>query len=168
MKLKQVIKRAANYILHGVPVNNISANIVRLNRSNLLEGRTAIITGGTSGIGYEIAKSFLMAGANVIITGRNNSRVQMACDKLQAETNRPSIRGIELNNIEVDCFADKINTAVSFWGKIDILVNNAGVLTQNTVGNENSTKYDEVLDTNLKGPFFHFYIFWCFLIKCLL
>ena len=154
MKLKQVIKRAANYILHGVPVNNISANIVRLNRSNLLEGRTAIITGGTSGIGYEIAKSFLMAGANVIITGRNNSRVQMACDKLQAETNRPSIRGIELNNIEVDCFADKINTAVSFWGKIDILVNNAGVLTQNTVGNENSTKYDEVLDTNLKGPFF--------------
>lgn len=154
MKVKQVIKRAANYILHGVPINNVSANIVRLNRNNLLEGRTAFVTGGTSGIGYEIAKSYLMAGANVIITGRSYSRIQTACENLQSETQRPNIRGLELNNIEVDTFSAKIKAAVSFFGKIDILVNNAGVLTQNTVGNETAIKYDEVLNTNLKGPFF--------------
>lgn len=154
MKLKQILKRAVKYVLYGTPNTIINVNNITLNQSNLLDGRTALITGGTSGIGYAISRAFLLAGANVIITGRSQHKVNSACDKLKIETKNSKVAGIELDNQNVESFKEKIKHASSFFGKIDILVNNAGVLTHNTVGNENLKKYDEVLNTNLRGPFF--------------
>lgn len=154
MKIKSAIGRAIRYITKGVPVNNVTANIVELAPNQMLGGRTALVTGGTAGIGYEIAKAFLKAGANVIITGRDQSRIEKACEKLNQSTGSNNIEGLALNNLEVSSFKDKIIEVAGIFGTIDILVNNAGVLTYDTISTENQEMYDQVLDTNLRGPFF--------------
>lgn len=154
MSIKTFLARTYRYIVKGVPVNNVTANIVELAPNQLLANRTALVTGGTTGIGYEIAKSFLNAGANVIITGRDNGRIENACAALKEATKCDKIAGLTFNNIDVDSLNNKIEEALAFFGRIDILVNNAGVLTYDTISSENKTKYDQVLDTNLRGPFF--------------
>lgn len=60
-------------------------NIAELPPSELLKGRTALITGGTSGIGLEIAKAFMKAGATVVITGRNSDKLKSAINLLNYE-----------------------------------------------------------------------------------
>lgn len=82
MKIKQYLKRGIKYVLHGQPVNKVYAQVSYLSPSDMLQGRTALITGGTSGIGYEMAKAFIMAGATCIITGRRKEKVNQACGKL--------------------------------------------------------------------------------------
>ena len=154
MKIKSYLSRVFRYIIQGVPVNNVSANIVELAPNQLLANRTALVTGGTTGIGYEIAKALLKSGANVVITGRDICRIEKACDSLKESTKCDRIAGLILNNIDVDSFNNKIEEAISFFGRIDILINNAGVLTYDTISSENKVKYDQVLETNLRGPFF--------------
>ena len=154
MKIKLAIGRAIRYITKGVPVNNVTANIVELAPNQMLKGRTALVTGGTAGIGYEIAKSFLKAGANVVITGRDQGRIEKARETLKQSTGNNNVEGLVLNNIDVSSFSGKVKEVVGMFGTLDILVNNAGVLTYDTISTENQEKYDQVLDTNLRGPFF--------------
>lgn len=154
MKIKLLLSRAFRYIVKGVPVIKITANIMEMSSTQMLVNRTALVTGGTTGIGYEIAKSMLKAGANVVITGRDLGRINKACNSLKESTNCDRVAGLTLNNLDVNSFPNKIEEARSFFGRIDILVNNAGVLTYDTISTENEGQYDKVLDTNLKGPFF--------------
>ena len=125
-----------------------------LQSTSLLAGRCALITGGTSGIGYDIAKAYLVAGATVIITGRSQDRINLALKKL----NSPKVFGFIMDNTQVDTFEDIFHIMldkVKSVGvdKIDILVNNAGVNFKG-MPNATETEYDKVLDTNLKGVFF--------------
>ena len=160
MSIKAYLKRGISYVLHGQPVvnNHTTVRIVQLAPNELLKGRTALITGGTSGIGYEIAKAFIRAGANdVIITGRNSERLNKACREIQdATSNLPgSIHGIEMDiNIIKDI--DRMwKEALSYSRKntIDIVVNNAGILGT-TFGNTTEEDYDMCMSTNLRGTYF--------------
>lgn len=153
-KFKTIISRTIRYITKGVPVNHTNAKIIELSRNELLKDRVALVTGGTSGIGFAIAKLFVKAGAKVIITGRDNNRIEKAVATLRNETEVDNIFGILLNNLDIKRFPDTINSAISLFGRIDILVNNAGVLTYDTISSENEEQYDKVLNTNLRGPFF--------------
>lgn len=121
----------------------------------MLEGRTALITGGTSGIGYEMAKAFIHAGATCIITGRREDKVRQACQKIESKVNKKGyIYGLAWDVTNVKSDRDKFKEVLSMVnGQIDILVNNAGV-----VGGEirecSEEKYDAIFDTNVKGTFF--------------
>jgi NAD(P)-dependent dehydrogenase (short-subunit alcohol dehydrogenase family) len=122
--------------------------------NNLLQGRTALITGGTSGIGFEIARSFLNAGANIVITGRRQERIDKALSSLQTEFNAKGleIHGIVMDVTKVSELEEKFQTICSY-APIDILVNNAGI----EGGHINWCKeedFDKIISTNLKGVFF--------------
>ena len=156
MGLKQYIKRGVKFILHGVPERKVYAQVSYLAPSEMLKGRTALVTGGTSGIGYEVAKAYINAGARVVITGRNEEKVKKACEVIDKEVSRKgNIFGMVMNNTDVKSMPSKLQyiERVLGTGHIDILVNNAGV-----VGGEvkdcTEELYNTILDTNLKGTFF--------------
>lgn len=146
------IKRGFLYALYGQPI--VSPRILTISRSELLSGRTALITGGTSGIGKAIAQAFLNAGANVIITSRSQDSANKIAESLNKYDTEFSI-GVELNNERVDSF-DKLFEVILSKIKnhnIDILVNNAGI-RGGRWGKTTIDEYNKVMDTNLKGVFF--------------
>lgn len=127
-------------------------------QSDLLENRVALITGGTKGIGFEIAKSFLMSGASVVITGRDQERVDKSCNELAAfaRENRKCC-GCVLDNADVGSFNEKFSDILTMLGdsKVDILVNNAGILIGGSgFDNLSPEDWDKTIDTNLKGVYF--------------
>lgn len=98
--MKRLIKKALKVIFAKRPIQT-TAHIVQLAPSELLKGRCALITGGTSGIGFSIAQAFLNAGAKVVITGRSESRIESALAKL----NQPEMAcGFVLDNSCVSLF----------------------------------------------------------------
>ncbi len=133
MSVKDVIRKGAQFLLDNIPSQTIYTNVINLNVSNLLEKRVALITGGTSGIGYEIAKAFLKAGADVIITGRNNCKIENAVKQIQYEITKKDncqrkIYGFQLDNLNPEEFNGCIINVENKIGRpIDILVNNIQV-----------------------------------------
>lgn len=81
MSLLSKFKIAVKNLVQPKVITNI--NVITFPESKLLKGRNALITGGTSGIGYSIAEAFIKAGACVTITGRKKERIDQAVNKLQ-------------------------------------------------------------------------------------
>lgn len=154
MSVKKYLKRVGRYLLKGLPVNHITANIVTIAPNELLKGKKALITGGTSGIGYAIASAFLRSGATVTITGRTEQRLKDSAKKLAEEnpSAKDKISFVVMNNKEVSSFKTLFDSHPNLKGT-DILVNNAGVLGGD-ISIATEEDYDSILDTNLKGTFF--------------
>ena len=155
MSLKKYLKRGIHYVLTGEPVKNIHASIVTLAPNELLKSRVALITGGTSGIGFSIAKAFLNSGATVIITSRDDERIKEACMKLESNLYKGKVLGVVLDNTKVETFETTFYNVINrLEGKqIDILVNNAGVLGGH-ISTASIEEYNKIMDTNLRGVFF--------------
>jgi 3-oxoacyl-[acyl-carrier protein] reductase len=118
-----------------------------------IKGRRAIVTGGSSGIGFETARQLLEEGVRVLITGRNQKRLEQARDELAKRT------GGEIHIVVADMtkesdIAKMIDTAKERLGGVDILVNNAAVRPNTKITAVSVEEWDRVLDTNLRGPFF--------------
>lgn len=113
-----------------------------------LKNKTALITGGGTGIGFGIASAFIDAGAKVIITGRRESVLKQACDalgknalyKVMDLTERDKIPGM------IDSIEQEI-------GSIDILVNNAGIHLKKASQDTTDVEFDKILNTNLSAVF---------------
>lgn len=166
MKILTRLKRIIKIILSEFKTINVYPTISVVSQNSLLANRCALITGGTSGIGFSIAEAFLKSGASVIITGRNPERIKEACLKLNDDSH---VFGFCLDNTKVDTFLqafDSILKTINEKGikQIDILVNNAGVIGGN-LPNASEEEYDKVLDTNLKGVFFLSQIFSKYMVK---
>ncbi len=151
--IKRFVKRAARFLIAQGKV--IKVNAVSIPPSDLLKERTALITGATSGIGFEIAKAFLNAGANVVITGRYRQRIDTALHKLQAThfENHVEIYGFVMDMSNTNNIDLGLREIINEVGKIDILVNNAGILGGD-LSHCTEQEYDAIMNTNLKGPFF--------------
>lgn len=115
-----------------------------------LEGATALVTGGTSGIGAGIAQALCAAGAHVIITGLQHENGTAVAERLA------KYGSVELALLDVrdrTAFADLVGRIERDRGGIDILVNNAGVGFLNTVADSTPEQWDWVLGINLTGVF---------------
>ena len=156
MSLVNYIKRGIKFILTGIPEKKVYTNIAYLAPSEMLKDRTALIIGGTSGIGYEMTKAFIRAGAKCVITGRNEDKVNKACAEIENELGlKDSVFGKKMDVTNImsmeESFKEILNEVPSH--KIDILVNNAG-LVGGEIKDCTEEKYDLILNTNLKGAFF--------------
>ena len=125
--------------------------------SELLKNKVALITGGSSGIGYAIAKAFIQNGATVIITGRNDEKLKNAQIKLIEECNcdvtnvfYEILDVTEVKNIKI--VLERITKVLN--KRIDIFVNNAGINGGDVCPITKEEDYDRILDTNLKGMYF--------------
>ncbi|HEY8958647.1 glucose 1-dehydrogenase [Chitinophaga sp.] len=113
-----------------------------------LQNKTAVITGGNSGIGYATAADFLAKGAKVLITGRKPEAVQQAAAALGKADSFIADQGrIEDSQKLAEYVRDR-------YGKIDILFVNAGVAAMEPFTNVTEASFDTVMDINLKGAFF--------------
>jgi NAD(P)-dependent dehydrogenase (short-subunit alcohol dehydrogenase family) len=116
-----------------------------------LEGRTALVTGGSRGIGRMIAEGFLMQGAKVYITARKAEQCDAAAAELSEQGTCVSLPQ-DLSTVEgCHALAGRIAT---LEGKLDILVNNAGAAWAADFGEFPESGWDKVLNINLKSPFF--------------
>ena len=113
-----------------------------------LTGKIAIVTGGSRGIGFAIAKTLSENGAIVVITSKDSERIK------KAESKIPNTFGIACDikkKIEVQ---NVVNQTIKKFGKLDILVNNAGIFPKIKQLHEiDEDEWNEVLDVNLTGQF---------------
>lgn len=114
-----------------------------------LNNKTAVITGGTTGIGFATAKQFIQEGARVIITGRNEQRLIEAVEKLgkSAIAVQADVRSLS----DLDILVTKVSEE---FGSLDILFANAGVGQFSPLEQIDEKFYDNQFDINVKGVFF--------------
>jgi NAD(P)-dependent dehydrogenase (short-subunit alcohol dehydrogenase family) len=116
-----------------------------------LEGRTALITGGTTGIGFAAAERLLADGVeSLIITGQDTARLEEAADRLRG--NAIPVRADVRSLLDLDELAAAAGQA--FGGRLDILFANAGVGSFAPIEQVSETFYDDQFGVNVKGLFF--------------
>jgi len=116
-----------------------------------LSGKTAIVTGGSLGIGYAISYRLAEAGANVMIANRNDDEGKKAASELVA-------KGWKAQSIKADVSNEEdvkqvVTQTVSAFGSIDILVNCAGIYPFSPLADMTSELFDKVIAVNLRGVF---------------
>lgn len=114
-----------------------------------LDGKIALITGGSEGMGFDTAKEFLNEGAFVFITGRRKPELEKAVETLGA--NAAGIQADSGNLADLDRLFAEIKAKK---GRLDIVFANAGIYEQKPFGQVTEEFYDKCVDINVKGVFF--------------
>jgi len=109
-----------------------------------LSGKTAVITGGNSGIGYATAKKLKAEGADVVITGRSVEKVQAAAIEL-------GVKGIVADVTDLSAINDLVGQIKNQFGSLDILFVNAGVFVPAPIGQNSEEMFDTQMGINFKG-----------------
>ena len=117
-----------------------------------LTGKVAIVTGTSRGLGQYFARALAKAGADLVITSRDISRLTEF--KQEIESLGKKALAVQLDVLSQDDIENLVGTAMKEYGKIDILVNNAGLNIRRPSIDVSQQDWDTVLDTNLKGSFF--------------
>lgn len=119
----------------------------------LLDGKSAVVTGGTKGIGRAITEALLHEGASVTIAARHRDAVTRAIEELKKSA-ADRIRGSVCDVRQPDMVAEMIAEAAAAYMGLHILVNNAGVGIFEPVENLSPEQWQEVIETNLSGMFY--------------
>ena len=117
-----------------------------------MEGKAALVTGGTTGLGYAIAERYLGEGASVVITGRDEALGAHAEERLGP---LGPVRFVRADAAEAAHVAASVEAAVGFLGGLDILVNNAGIGVQATLLETPLADFDRVMAVNVRGYFLY-------------
>ena len=118
-----------------------------------LQNKVAIITGGSRGIGYAVADTFLREGAKVIITASTQANADRAAASLREKYPNSVVEGISPDLSSSEQVAESFAAVARRHGGLDILVNNAGVSESTPLLNYTEELYDRVMDLNVKGVF---------------
>lgn len=116
-----------------------------------LSGRTAIITGGTRGIGFALAQGHLAAGANVVVTGRSEESCRATQDALDAPGR---VAAVAAHMGDLDQVNQLVQRTLETFGGIDILVNNAATSLLQEFGEITPGAWQKSLSVNVTGPLF--------------
>ena len=152
MSLATYFKRMIRFVIKGVPQYHITVETKQSVPSHQLQGKNIIVTGGSRGLGYYIAKRCISEGANVLITGRDEKTLKKVVDELGE---RSSYIVFDAKNIDgIDEFL--LNVEKIFNGeKISALVSNAGIsLHEGDFHSVTKEGWDSQFDINLKGNYF--------------
>ena len=114
-----------------------------------LQGRTAIVTGASRGIGFAIAETLAEGGCRVAVTAREESRAAEAAEALGGAGGR----GYACDVQDPDACEHLVGRVEEELGPVDVLVNNAGITRDNVIVRLKDEDWQEVLDTNLRGAF---------------
>jgi len=117
-----------------------------------LDGRVALITGGNRGLGFAMAQALAEAGANVVVTSRQEERALESAAALAGATGQRTM-GLVVDVTNAEQIESMVSDVVKEFGRIDILVNNAGINIRKPVEELDEASWDLVQHTNLKAPF---------------
>ena len=117
-----------------------------------LSGRVALVTGASSGLGTQFAKTLASAGAAVVLAGRNMERLKTLRAEIEGDGGDAHV--VMLDVTDVDSIRSAVAHAETEMGTIDILVNNSGASTQQKLTDVTEDDYDFIFDINTRGAFF--------------
>ena len=117
-----------------------------------LSGKTALVTGTTSGLGSRFARVLAKAGAKVVLTGRRADRLTSLQKEIEAEGGQTLALALDVTKTET--LAATYDAIEAGLGPVDILVNNAGLNVQSAATELSAEDYDAMMDTNLRAAFF--------------
>src|SRR5262249_32705584 len=128
---------------HSLIMQSLQEAIMRL------RNKTALITGGNSGIGLETARLFVAEGAKVIVTGRNQATLDAAAKELG-----PNALALVADATDVGALQAAIKKGAEKFGKLDIVFANAGIAGASPLGSTTLEAFETVIRTNLTSVYF--------------
>ena len=117
-----------------------------------LSGKVAVVTGASRGLGQYFGRALAQAGADLVITSRDKSRLAEFQEEIEALGRRAL--PVQLDVLKKSDIENMVRAAMAAYGRIDILVNNAGLNVRQPASEFTWKNWDTVLNTNLKGAFF--------------
>ena len=117
-----------------------------------LSGRVAFVTGASSGLGAQFARTLARAGAGVVLASRRIEKLKELRARIEGEGGDAHV--VELDVTDHDSIKSAVAHAETEMGSIDILVNNSGVSTTQRIQDVTPEDYDFIFNTNVKGAFF--------------
>jgi NAD(P)-dependent dehydrogenase (short-subunit alcohol dehydrogenase family) len=117
-----------------------------------LSGRVALVTGASSGLGAQFARTLSEAGAAVVLAGRRIERLKTLRAEIEGAGGDAHVVGLDVT--DTDSIRSAVAHAETEVGAIDILVNNAGISSTQRLTDVTPDDYDDVMDTNARGAFF--------------
>ena len=119
----------------------------------LLQGKTAVVTGGTRGIGYKVAETYLKNGAKVAILGSRQETVEKALEKLREEDPSWEAAGYWPDFSDYEEVAQTFLQIRERFGSLDILVNNAGISARESIFEYSPQDFKKIMDLNVTAVF---------------
>src|SRR5689334_6517617 len=114
------------------------------------QGKVAIVTGASLGIGRGIAEMLVDAGVSVVVTGRSQERMEQAAEKLRARGGATAV-GLGADVAKLDDARRMVDVALERFGRLDYLVNSAGVRSLGGLEETTLASWNEIIDVQLTG-----------------
>jgi len=116
-----------------------------------LQGRVALVTGASQGIGRDIALALAEGGATVAVVARNEEKLQSLVQEIESKGGKAA--AFKLDVASEDAIKSTVKSIIAKFGKVDILVNNAGITRDQLLMRMKRADWDDVLATNLTAPY---------------
>ena len=143
-----IVRKGLSFLKRCVPTPKIKVSVSYLSPDHRLEGKKIVVTGGSRGMGFSMAKKFMKEGARVLIAGRDEAALEESAGLLGCPSLRLDVR-------RIDAFDTFLSDAWALLDGIDCLVNNAGISHHEPSFLEvGVADFDTQFDTNVKGAYF--------------